>query len=68
MWKPVVCAVQGMCAGGGQYLVNESDIVICSEDATFFDPHANASIVSALEPIGMLAPRRARSVTCCAGR
>jgi enoyl-CoA hydratase/carnithine racemase len=54
VWKPVVCAVQGMCAGGGQYLVNESDIVICSEDASFFDPHANAGIVSALEPIGML--------------
>lgn len=54
VWKPVVCAVQGMCAGGGQYLVNESDIVICSEDATFFDPHANGNIVSALEPIGML--------------
>ncbi|MFV0318084.1 MAG: enoyl-CoA hydratase/isomerase family protein, partial [Microthrixaceae bacterium] len=29
-------------------------IVIASEDATFFDPHANASIVSAVEPIGML--------------
>lgn len=54
VWKPVVCAVHGMCAGGAQYMVNESDIVICSDDATFFDPHANASIVSALEPIGML--------------
>lgn len=54
VWKPVVCAVNGMCAGGGQYLVNESDIIICSEDATFFDPHANGGIVSALEPIGML--------------
>lgn len=54
VWKPVVCAVQGMCAGGGQYLVNESDIVIAAEDATFFDPHANGSIVSAVEPIGML--------------
>ncbi|MFV0318588.1 MAG: enoyl-CoA hydratase/isomerase family protein [Microthrixaceae bacterium] len=54
VWKPVVCAVQGMCAGGGQYMVNESDIVIASEDATFFDPHANGSIVSAVEPIGML--------------
>lgn len=54
VWKPVVCAVQGMCAGGGQYLVNESDIVICGESATFFDPHANGQIVSALEPIGML--------------
>jgi enoyl-CoA hydratase/carnithine racemase len=54
VWKPVICAVQGMCAGGGQYMVNESDIVICSEEATFFDPHANGGIVSALEPIGML--------------
>ena len=54
VWKPVVCAVQGMCAGGGQYFVNECDIVICSDDATFFDPHANGGIVSALEPIGML--------------
>ncbi len=54
VWKPVVCAVQGMCAGGGQYLVNECDIVIASDDATFFDPHANGSIVSAVEPIGML--------------
>lgn len=54
VWKPVVCAVHGMCAGGGQYFVNESDIVICSDDATFFDPHANGAMVSALEPIGML--------------
>ncbi len=54
VWKPVVVAVHGMCAGGGQYFVNEADIVICSDDAQFFDPHANGGIVSALEPIGML--------------
>ena len=54
VWKPVVCAIQGMCAGGGQYFVNESDIVICADNAVFFDPHANGGIVSALEPIGML--------------
>jgi len=54
VWKPVVCAIHGMCAGGGQYFVNECDIVICSDDAVFFDPHANGGIVSALEPIGML--------------
>jgi enoyl-CoA hydratase/carnithine racemase len=54
VWKPVVCAIQGMCAGGGQYFVNECDIVICAENAVFFDPHANGGIVSALEPIGML--------------
>jgi enoyl-CoA hydratase/carnithine racemase len=53
-WKPVVAAVQGMCAGGGQYFVNESDIIICSEDATFFDPHASRGVTSVLEPIGLL--------------
>jgi enoyl-CoA hydratase/carnithine racemase len=37
------------------YFVNECDFSICSETATFFDPHANAGIVSALEPMGMLA-------------
>ncbi len=54
VWKPVVTAVHGMCAGGAQYFLNESDIIICSDDAVFFDPHANVGIVSALEPIGML--------------
>ncbi len=54
VWKPVIAAIRGMCAGGGMYFVNESDIVICSDDATFFDPHANGGIVSALEPIGMV--------------
>ncbi|HVX18245.1 MAG TPA: enoyl-CoA hydratase/isomerase family protein [Acidimicrobiales bacterium] len=54
VWKPVVAAVHGFCAGGGQYFINEADIVVCSDDALFFDPHANVGIVSALEPIGML--------------
>jgi E-phenylitaconyl-CoA hydratase len=54
VWKPVVAAVHGMCAGGGMYFINEADIVICSDDAVFFDPHANVGIVSAVEPIGML--------------
>ena len=48
-------AVHGMCAGGAQYFLNESDIIVCADDAEFFDPHANGGIVSALEPIGMLA-------------
>ncbi len=54
-WKPVVTAVHGMVAGGGQYFLNESDIIVAADDACFFDPHANGGIVSALEPIGMLA-------------
>ncbi|MCW2547890.1 MAG: putative enoyl-CoA hydratase/isomerase [Mycobacterium sp.] len=54
VWKPVIAAVHGLAAGGAFYFLNESDIIICSEDATFFDPHASGGIVSALEPIGLL--------------
>jgi len=54
MWKPVVCAVQGMCTAGAFYLVNESDVVICSNDATFFDSHVSGGMVSAIEPIGLM--------------
>jgi E-phenylitaconyl-CoA hydratase len=55
VWKPVIAALHGIVAGGAMYFVNECDFSICSETATFFDPHANAGIVSALEPMGMLA-------------
>jgi enoyl-CoA hydratase/carnithine racemase len=54
VWKPVVCAVQGMCTAGAFYFLNEADIVICSEDATFFDSHVTGGMVSALEPVGMM--------------
>lgn len=54
MWKPVVCAVQGMCTAGAFYFVNESDVVICSRDATFFDSHVSGGMVSAIEPVGLM--------------
>lgn len=54
LWKPVVCAVQGMCTAGALYFLNEADIVICSADATFFDSHVSAGLVSALEPVGLM--------------
>ena len=54
MWKPVVCAVQGMCTAGALYFVNEADVVICSDGATFFDSHVSAGLVSALEPVGLM--------------
>jgi enoyl-CoA hydratase/carnithine racemase len=54
VWKPVVCAVQGMCTAGAFYFVNEADIVICSTDATFFDSHVTYGMVAALEPVGLM--------------
>jgi enoyl-CoA hydratase/carnithine racemase len=43
-----------MCTAGAFYFVNESDVVICSDDATFFDSHVSAGLVCALEPIGLM--------------
>jgi enoyl-CoA hydratase/carnithine racemase len=54
VWKPVVCAVHGICTAGAFYFLNEADIVICSADATFFDSHVSAGMVSALEPVGLM--------------
>jgi enoyl-CoA hydratase/carnithine racemase len=53
-WKPVVCAVHGICTAGALYFVNEADVVICSPDATFFDSHVTYGLVSALEPVGLM--------------
>lgn len=53
VWKPVVCAVHGMLAGGAFYWLNEADIVICSEEAEFFDPHVTFGQTAVLEPIGL---------------
>lgn len=53
VWKPVVCALHGMVAGGAFFWVNESDIVICASTAQFFDPHVSYGMVSAIEPAGL---------------
>lgn len=55
VWKPVICAVHGMAAGGAFYLLNEADIIICSDDATFFDPHVSYGLAAVLEPVGLAA-------------
>ena len=54
VWKPLLCALHGMVAGGAFYWVNEADVVICADDTTFFDPHTTYGMASALEPAGLL--------------
>ena len=54
VWKPVVVAVNGMACGGAFYWINEADVCICDEAATFFDPHVTYGLTAALEPIGLL--------------
>lgn len=53
VWKPVIAAVHGMVAGGAFYWLNDCDIIIGADDATFFDPHVSYGMTSALEPIGL---------------
>jgi len=54
VFKPFIIAVHGMAAGGAFYFLNEADLIICSEDATFFDPHVTFGMVSAVEPVGAM--------------
>jgi enoyl-CoA hydratase len=52
--KPVIAAVNGVCAGGGLHFVADADIVIASSDATFLDPHVSIGQVTASEAIALV--------------
>jgi enoyl-CoA hydratase/carnithine racemase len=51
MAKPVIVGVNGICCGAGLDLVTTADIVIASEQATFFDPHVSIGLVSGREMV-----------------
>ncbi|MFE2328690.1 enoyl-CoA hydratase/isomerase family protein [Streptomyces sp. NPDC059385] len=53
LWKPVVAAVNGMACGGAFYLLGESEFLIASSSASFFDPHTTYGMVSAYEAVYM---------------
>jgi len=52
--KPVIAAVNGICAGGGFHWVADADIVIASTTAEFVEPHVSVGQVVAQESIGLL--------------
>jgi len=49
--KPVIAAVNGVCAGGGLHFVADADIVIAAASATFLDPHVSVGQASVYETI-----------------
>src|SRR3954471_21270903 len=54
VWKPVITAVNGICAGGGFHWIADADIVIAASDAQFFDPHTSIGQVVSIEAIGLM--------------
>jgi len=53
VWKPVICAVNGLVNGAGLHFVVDSDIIVASENAVFMDSHVNIGMVGAIENIGL---------------
>lgn len=51
MTKPVLVAVNGICCGAGLDWVTTGDIVIASDQATFFDPHVSIGLVAGREVV-----------------
>jgi len=62
VWKPVICAVNGTCAGGGLHFVADADMVIAAEDATFVDPHVSVGQAVAFEDIALVRKSPAEAV------
>jgi len=53
VFKPVIAAVNGACAGFSLDFVTESDIPIASDKAFFVDPHVSIGLVSSHEMVNM---------------
>jgi enoyl-CoA hydratase/carnithine racemase len=51
--KPWICAINGVCAGGGLHFLARCDFVIASDTAIIMDPHVSIGHVSGLEPIAL---------------
>jgi enoyl-CoA hydratase/carnithine racemase len=54
VWKPVIVAVNGLCAGGGFHFLADADIVIAASDAQFFDPHVSVGQTATIEMITLM--------------
>lgn len=53
VWKPVICAANGLVAGAGLHFVVDADIVVAADTVSFMDTHVNVGLVGAMENIGL---------------
>ena len=54
LWKPVIAAVNGLACGAAFFLLGEVEMIIATEEATFFDPHLTHGMPAVAEPMFML--------------
>ena len=54
VWKPVICALNGMVVGGGLHQVADADLIIAAEHAELLDTHCMVGNVFAMEPVALL--------------
>lgn len=54
VWKPVICALNGMVVGGGLHQVADADLIIAAEHAELLDTHCMVGNVFAMEPVTLL--------------
>lgn len=52
-WKPVICAINGVIAGGGWHFYWQSDFAIAADTATFLEPHVSVGWVPLREMLGL---------------
>ena len=53
VWKPVICALNGLVAGGGLHFVADADIVLAAEHVEVMDTHTSVGLVGAVENVGL---------------
>ncbi len=51
--KPVICAVNGLTAGGGLHFVADADIVVAGEHVEFLDSHVSVGMVGGVENVSL---------------
>ena len=60
--KPVIAALNGVCAGGGLHFVADADIVLMAATATLVDPHVSVGQASVYETIALTKKAPAEAV------
>jgi E-phenylitaconyl-CoA hydratase len=53
VWKPVICALNGLVAGGGLHFLADADIVVAGEHVEIMDTHTSVGMVGAVENVAL---------------